>query len=255
MGLIPDNLMPSPEEARRIIEDLLKGTPEPAKDSVIATSYKDIMFESVAYRDPGVMDKALFSFDASLVRLKQAGFERHARPQEVFGLIVDGLEGKLAGGFKGVYDDMLLSYGEWLSLAVKREGDVLVAYVDPKNLVFDKGSNNYIVCGGQVDCVGKETFSIKGKQSETWIDLKQFEDKFVKFMYSRSFNQLPEIMREGNLRARVYLPSEGVVRPVARGFFNGRFNVGSYYYSNGASRGTSLVAQKISIGQYEGGFF
>ncbi len=236
MGLIPDNLIPGPEEARRIIEELLN---MPA-DSVnsISSSYCDVVFEQVAYRKPGVADKQCLSFDASLARLKSAGFERHARSQEVFGLLIDGLEGKLAGQLKGVYDDMLVSYGEWLSLAVKREGDVLIAYVVPKNLVWDKNKSNYVV-RGQVDCVSKETFNIAGKQSQTLIDLREFEDKFVKFVYGCSFNQLPQIIREGDRRVRraqVYLPSDGIVRPVARGDFDGRFDV-NCYFNGWASRG------------------
>ncbi len=235
MGLVPE-LNISPEERKRIIDELLSMPVDSVNSNSLGSSYKSVVFEPVAYRKPGEADKALLTFDESLVRLKSAGFERHARPQEAFGLIVDGLEGKLVGSLKGVCDDMLVSFGEWLSFGVKRVGDVLVAYVDPKNLVWNKSSNKYIVLGGQVDCVSKETFSIKGKQSETWIDLKQFEDKFVKFIYGRSFNQLPEIIQVGDRRAQVYLPPDGIVRPVARGNFGGRFYVFGYCGS-WASRG------------------
>ena len=237
MGLIPDSLMPSPEEAKRIIEELLN-TPVDlgSSTSVVGSSYKDVVFESVAYHESGRADKVLLSFDGSLARLRKAGFERHARSQEVFGLLIDGLEGKLADGLKGVHNDMLGGYGEWLSLAVERKGDMLVAYLDPKKLAWDKNCGEYIVQGNQVDCVGKETFGIKGKQSQTWIDLREFEDKFVKFVYGCSFSQLPKLMQEGDERAQVYLPLEGVVRPVCRGYF-GRFSVNSYGYNYLASRG------------------
>ncbi len=252
MGLIPDNLMPSPEEARKIIEDLLRGTPEKSdKDGVIVTSYKDVVFEQSAYCKSGESSKELFSFDESLSRLKSAGFERHPRSQEVFGLIIDDLEGRLSGKLKDVCDDMLKSYGEWLSLAVERKGNVLVAYVDPKNLFWDKNNNKYVVQGRQVDCAGKETFDVTGKQSGAWIDLNLFEDKFIKFMHGRSFNQLPKIIQEGNKRAQVWLLPEGSIRPVGRSIFNNwhYFAYNDYW----ASRGTSLVTQKIS--PYFGGFF
>ena len=234
LGLVPYNF--SPEEEKRILEELLNTPVDWGSLNVVGSSYKSVVFEPVAYRESGKAEKAPLTFDASLARLRKAGFERHARSQEVFGLLIDGLEGKLAGGLNGVCDDMFKSWGEWLSLAVERKGDMLVAYLDPKKLAWDKNCGEYIVQGNQVDCVGKETFGIKGKQSQTWIDLKQFEDKFVKFMYGRSFKQLPKLMREGDERAQVYLPPEGVVRLVCRGYF-GRFSVNSYGYNYLASRG------------------
>ena len=111
--------------------------------------------------------------------------------------------------------------------------------LDPKNLAWDKNKGQYdgqYVVRDQVDCVGKETFGIKGKQSQTWIDLREFEDKFVKFVYGRSFKQLPKIMQEGDERVQVYLPSNGIVRPVSRDNFDVGCSINGYI-GNGASRG------------------
>jgi len=229
-----------PDLARRVNEEVEQDErPEPVvvpPRRTMVGAYANIDFEERAYRLRGATNKTTFRFDKSLERLHGAGFKRHARPWEVFGLLVDNLEGKLSGILKGVADDMLnSSYGELLSLAWERQGDVLVAYVDP-GLVWNADENKYVHdVFGSYD---RREFPIDGKQSRYFTELGELDDEFVRFHYSRPLQELPEEIREGtmhgetNMRARVTLPPEGVVLPVIR--------VGWYGLSSndtGSSRG------------------
>ena len=193
--------------------------------------YKNIEFEHPAYRQSGKTDKTLLTYDASLARLRAAGFERHARPQEMFGLLADGLEGKLTVEEKLIYDDQLTSYGEWLSLAFERRGDCLITYVDPEGLEW---RNDKYVKTESFKFAEKKDFDISGKVSQQYIDLDQFHDDIVQFLYGRSFASLP---RERLLTARLYLPPDQRAWPVCRVAFDYWCAIVGDYFNNGASRG------------------
>ncbi len=208
---------------------------------VLNTSYQDVVFEERAFRKRRQTEKELLTYTQSLARLRKAGFERHARPQEEFSLIIAGLEGKLSNAREqGVYADMFTSYGEWLSLAFERQGDVLVAYIDPEGLVYKNGYRK----SKKFSFAHKEDFDITGKQSGSLIDVQEFGDDFVQFLYGRRFAQLPDEMRMGSRRAQVALPSDGIVWPVGRRVFV--YGVDGFC-NNWASRGV-VAAQKISSG-------
>jgi len=106
----------------------------PVKPKIIAPEYK-IEFEKRAHRTIG-SEKSLYYFHHSLSRLRKDGFERHAQPQEVLGLIMDGLEGKLDKGLQEIQRDMATDYAEWLSLTFERNGDNLFAHIDPEGVMI-----------------------------------------------------------------------------------------------------------------------
>jgi len=196
-------------------------------------SYKGIEFEPRASRKKNSDEKELLHFNDSLDRIKSAGYERHGRPSEVFSLIIDGLEGKLANTpLQNVYDDIFKSYGEFLSLAWERKGDLLIAYLDPEDLVWN--SDKYVKKGFKF--AEKQEFDITGKNSQQWIDLNEFDVGFVEWHYARKFSELPKEMQKGSKRVQVYLPSEGNIWAVGRGSYSYRFNINCYYVSR-ASRG------------------
>ena len=169
--------------------------------------YKGLEFEPLAPRKG--KEKTLPTFDSSLARLRQEKYERHASPSEAFSLICDGLEGKLQGTLKSVYDDMMSSYGEWLSMAFERKGDLLIAYLHPEGIVWD---GKTYVKQNTFKCDSKQNFNIAGKKSNEWVSLQEFGDDFSLLVYSRKFADLPQVMREGNNqfnKAHVYLPADG----------------------------------------------
>ena len=212
--------------------------------TVTGVSYAGITFEPLAHRKSGRPEKELFYFGTSLESLRARNLERHASGPEVFGLLADSLEGKLASPvLRSVAEDMLTSYGEWLSLAFERKGDVLIVYVDPEGLNWNSKSNKYVKTA-QFKCARNARFDIAGKPSHEWIELEKFDDSFVVEVYGRPFGSLPSAMRKGGKLARVILPADGAVWPVGRGNFDVNYNVDGYNYNVRASRGVGAAPQK-----------
>lgn len=201
--------------------------------------YKKIKFEEQAYREQGKIDKQLFTYDKSLERIKQNGLERHARPQEIFGLIIDGLELKLDEPLQKINEDMLKSYSEWLSCAFERQGNKLIVYTDPEGISY---VGDKYVKTESFKFSDKKEFDIKGINSREWIDLSKFNEEFTKYMYGKNFSELPAQMKTGNKRAQVYLPPDQTFWPVGRGFVIS-YDVDAFIFGSRASRG--VVEQKI----------
>src|SRR3989344_587887 len=123
-------------------EPVPEPTPEPAKPAaaspiIVPVDYENLQIEQLSPRE-GV-EKKLFYYDKSLAdlrtRLKNPN-ARHLGHREVFGIIIDGLEGRLDDpklvSLKQIYSDMISSYGEWLSLAMQRKKDKLICYEKPE---------------------------------------------------------------------------------------------------------------------------
>ena len=225
-------------------------TPEPATASpiIVSVDYDNLQIEQLSPRE-GV-EKKLFYYDKSLAdlrtRLKNPN-ARHLGHREVFGIIMDGLEGRLDDpklvSLKQIYSDMISSYGEWLSLAMQRKGDTLYCYEKPEGLVGN-GSNyvqkNFTYSGQP------KTFDIAGIASGTYVDLEKFKSNLVEYLYGRTFAKLPDVMKEGGKRAQLLLPLENMgVRPVGRGGIGNRYEVDAYY-DRRASRGVVPVAPEKS---------
>ena len=213
----------TPEEEARILEELLQDKPkdENATSNAAAVSYDNLVWE------PKKCDEYI-SFDASLQRLKQAGYSRHPRPAEAFGLIAAHLDKKLPKNLDDIAKDMLSGKCEWLSLAMERKGDTLICYLDPENLICNAGSGRYDVSGGKLRYSEKKEFNIKGMKSDEWICADQFSPELIRYCYGRELSQLPQEMKTGDYGAHLYLPSDGQLRPAARGRYPLRYYFLSY---------------------------
>lgn len=144
--------------------------------------------------------KKLYSYHESLKRIKEANMERHPLPYERFSLLARRAVLEIMPWHaKYLADEMENITAEWLSMASLRREDVLTCYLHPE-IIFSEGVP-FVSCTSE-----KIEFNIKGKESGKPIDLSEFDDEFVKFMYGRSFKDLPGVMREGPLRAQVCLP-------------------------------------------------
>ncbi len=189
-------------------------------DTSIRTTYNDLEWE-YGRCATSHYDESLRRIDS--VRIKNAhNSYRHPYPWEMFGLIFDGLEGKLSGNWKYLYSDIMKSPGGWFCMAFERRGHELHAYSDPENLKFN--GSIYEAVGGKLRYSKKEVFDIKGIASQSLKKLNTFPEEFVKYMYGRKFDELPNGMMEGS-RIKVSLPQEGEILPVGRGCFDGRFDI------------------------------
>ncbi len=234
------------------IDDVLEGISDGPKDAwkklcsahdleipASTGSYKNVVFEEKAkYSDNNPNEKQLFTYDKSEERIKQKNpSARHARPSEAFGLIIDCLENKVNDEkLLKVKEDMLESYGEWLSCAFERQGNTLIVYLDPTGI---KWNGSEYIKTENFKFADKKVFDITGIYSQTWTDLNKFNEEFVKHIYGRKFNDLPAEMKTGSKKAQVYLPPDGKFWPVARGGVS--CNVGAYVYGGRASRAVVSV--------------
>ena len=218
-----------------------------ATSQIVSVDYGNLQIESKSPRDG--TDKTLFYYDKSLIDLRTRlnnPSARHLKPQEAFGIIIDGLEGKLSGDLKNIYDDLVSSYGEWFSLGMERKKNKLILYEDIEGLVWD--GSKYVV-QTKLEFSDRKEFDIKGIASETLVDLNKFEPELVEYLYGRQFDALPDAMKVGDKRAQLWLPSEAMgVRPVGRGDFNdGYYVVYAGFGDDRASRGVvPVVAPKNS---------
>ncbi len=206
--------------------------------------YKDLVFEQNAHRDAGVTEKKLFYFDASLERIRNAGYARHALPCEVFSLIIDCLEGKLNAQEQSLKTDMFAGFGEWFSMAFKRVGNTLHCYEHPENLVWTGSRYD----ASRMTSACEKTFSLKKGFLHSALPSRKFIPlngmalvcpDLVQYLWSREFSKLPSAI---NATAGLWIPEEGIVWPVGR---RDVYGVDGCNYVDWASRGV-VAAQKIS---------
>ena len=230
----------TPEEELEILTSLLQ--PRPIQPSAERSLTLDnLVIEEKSPRDSG-NNKTLQTYDKSMESLRSRGFKRHLRPDEAFRILIDAIEnkgkplinpsGKGKPLIKSISEDMLSSYGEWLSLAMLRNGAELSCYLDPENLVWN--GTSYVV-NGALKHSGEHKFNIKRIHSEKYVDLDKFPQDLVTFLYSRPYDKLPEVMRKENRRSQLWLPGEGIIRPCGRGSSFDDFDVSGY--DSRASRG------------------
>ena len=155
-------------------------------------------------------------FNDSLDFLRKHGCERHFRPWEYFGSIIDHLECNLKEGHEKLAKEMLKCEwgGVWLSMAFERRDDKLICYMDPENIGnITTGVNS--LSKEHMGYSAREEFDINPSfRSDGWTYLENFNDDFVEYFFTRKFKDLPKFMREGRKEAKVWIPPQGVVWPV-----------------------------------------
>ncbi len=185
-------------------------------------------------------EKKIYSYNESLERLRKYGYERHLRPNEAFKIIIDALEHP-ESNYKEIYKDMMSSFGEWLSLAIERDKDFLICYLDPEGIIFE--DNNYNTTN--ISFADKIKIYIgDGIQSNDWVSLKEFPKDFTSFLLSKTFFDLPDKMKIGENEIRIYLPENGIW-PVAYRHLDLAYNV-IEYSKHAASRGLRKYARSIN---------
>lgn len=186
-------------------------------------------------------EKKIYSYNESLERLRKYGYERHLRPNEAFKIIIDAIEHP-ESNYKGVYKDMASSFGEWLSLAIEKEKDFLICYLDPEFIKLE--DNNYNATN--ISFTDKIKFYIgDGIPSSDWVSLREFPKDFTTFLLSKTFLDLPDKMKVGENEIRVYLPENGIW-PMAYRHLDLAYNV-IECSKLGASRGLRNYARPIDI--------
>lgn len=177
-----------------------------------------VVFRGISFEPKKTTD--VFYFDTSLKMLRSRGFERHARPQEVFNVLIERIENPDGANIDLVTN---LSYNvpEWMSLAVRKTGNILECALDPENLVWNEQNKTYEIQGENLQHYGRiKSFDIAKSIIESYdielnkfVPLLYFKNDFVEFFYGRKFNELPLEVQKSGL---IYLSSaiEGKWWPV-----------------------------------------
>lgn len=192
-----------------------------------SNAYKKVIFEKHAPRENN--DKCIFNFQDSLDDLMQRGYARHQRPNEVFSLLCVYLEGELS--VKNIAQDMLNSYGEWFSLAMRYQNNILHCYIDP-SFEYDRKCMRYNL----KNYSSERFFSLPYLDKYSFIikEVNVLNPSLVEFLWSRPFDQLPLDIRNN---AYLYLLDDEHIWPVGRSYGSYRYGVNCYDFVNWASRG------------------
>ena len=156
---------------------------------------KKIVYDFKSCERGSYLRKYHLPYDKSLERIRKKGGldARHPYPWEIFDVIIDRIEGKTS---KYLDAAGYFEYCEWLSMAFERKGNNIIIYLDPENLlgIETKYINviDYEVNGEKLKYSSEYVFNINGIKSEEWVDSRELGDKFFRFMYGHSFEDLPE---------------------------------------------------------------
>ena len=200
---------------------------------------------------PGVTFKVggelCFFYDTSLDRLKDSGYQRHPRPWEFFGILIDFLEKKLVSDVKAVARDIFNSSGEWLDFVVTREGDSLICYSGLENIRWNNDESKYVADGDTLVFADKRIFDITGIPSVEFVNLSEIYKKnpfFVNYLikrdlYSPCFDHyLPKTVQK---HATIYLPpADRTLHPVISGHKGDKFSL-DCHSALGGSRGVREI--------------
>lgn len=194
----------TPEEARAIIKQLN------LSEKPVIHVLEELIIEPKAADYNKTGGKSFHTFNSSLETLRQRGYERHLRADEVFSLAIAELEGNILKEQKEVLEDIRKTKDEWVSLAVERVGSKLTFFVDPKNLVW-ANTCAYITRNNKpVECAEKRVFEIQdsampkkedSKYEAFLLDPFDVSDKSIfEFLFSRPFRDIPfEIIERNGL--------------------------------------------------------
>ncbi|MBI4440894.1 hypothetical protein HY639_01885 [Candidatus Woesearchaeota archaeon] len=181
-------------------------------------------------------------YNVSDARLEKCGL-RHPSPAEYFGVICLGLEGKLSGPARKLYEDMQSDWGLWFNQAYQNKNGVLVFYENPKGVYWETGG--YHSSNMTWSNVKEYGLGLPAGWHSLW-EIAKRNPQLVKDFWSRDFEELPSIIQT---RGGLWIAHDGLIWPV------GRDGCGNWYDLNGdyvswASRGVaSSVGKKITTGK------
>lgn len=160
--------------------------------------------------------KTLYTFDQAQAALATKDLVLPTFRQVMEHVIIPGLEHTLSPGQQNVFDDLFKSYGEWTDNAFYRKGNLLYVSTGIKGLV----RNGADYCAGKMTVDATPTaYDITDLPSQEWLSLERVTKRspaLINDLYSKPFGQLPRRIKKD---AGLYLPPEGVVRPVGRGVY------------------------------------
>ncbi len=144
-----------------------------------------------------------YTYEQSLERLRELGYERHPRPWEFSKVIIDYLEGKLknmdfALKFENIY---LTGHSRWLNAAAVVAYNQLTIYGDPIDIEWDYSTKRGYKFDGRYGH-SIRTFDLPPKEYKFSIiraDLSEVDKRMeglIPFLFGREFEELPKELQD-----------------------------------------------------------
>jgi hypothetical protein len=185
------------------------------------------------------------TYEQSLDRLRSAGYERHLYPDETFEIIKNGLE-RPEGEYGDLAQDILKGSGEWMNIAIKREGNSLYIGYNPENLEWIAYGYR-IKSNKDIKCEYIGTFKIEDHESP-FINIQTLEKKdpvLVQCLWGIDAKSALTFIRNAGYdpsSAGLFAINDGIWRPAARGTSGGtHFDIHANDTIRAMSRGVKKV--------------
>ncbi len=207
----------------KLIKSVIEGKEVEQEQTENLSDY--VRFGPFEYESKATEDT--FSFNRSLERLRKAGYKRHPRPDEFFKLAMCYFEycRELDALFKNT---LINGKGEWLSMAMERQGTTIICYLDPENIKWDEDAGIYTVDGKKLKHNGKREFDYLATPDNSFIDVEFIRQDLVEFLYGRPYERFPAEIKN-HFKPKILFPPEGEILPVGtpRGQQEFRYRMGA----------------------------
>lgn len=181
-----------------------------------------------------------YLYPASLLALRERGYQRHPNPSEEFSLYFAGLEGKLNGEELAVFKNMQKTPAEWFNVTMQQDGDTLYCYEDlhyvqkadePRMDLRGNLAEWYVE--GIFQYTAMRTFTVIAPRGE-YIPTEKISSDLVVYLFSRPTQAFPQAVKEEHM-PEIMLPKDGQLWPMARSMNS--CILGAYGFRSEASRG------------------
>jgi hypothetical protein len=183
--------------------------------------------------EPEKVDQWMY-VQESLAALRERGYERHLTSLEAFSAIFDAEDNPSTSTYRALSADMRRGLGEWLHDAFMKRGGVLYAAF---GVPFRRNRDglDYVVDGNLPGPVVEYDFPVHGSRDDpNFYPITDLPEKFVLDRWGRKADSVQSLSGHAS---GLLVVSDGVWRPVARGYGNDNdFSLIADYFPR-ASRG------------------
>lgn len=137
------------------------------------------------------------SFDYSLQKLRNRGYQRHMLPQEVLPFLAEHQPEYLSKNW--VYF--------WLSMAIRREGSKLDIAFNPENLYYHHSKGEYLIRNeeNEIRCSERRTFNLENRP--LLYGRNDLPEELLKFLFGPDYSELLDKIKGKGREAAFFLSS------------------------------------------------
>jgi hypothetical protein len=162
-----------------------------------------------------------YFFQNSLRELRKKGYDRHLFSSEYFSILLANLENRLYDKEKQIAENILSGLDEWVNLAMFRTGDKLICLQGIDNrIIYTQRKKRFEWAGLRESASVRKEYNIKEIPSLERIDLDIFSDNLIKFLYGRTYEEMPEQIKTGERNSWIEIPKPDALTVMYRTFYS-----------------------------------